>query len=145
MIPSFHLTVPDDWTALPPTPGCVAIVAEPESEADPFRCSVSVVFEELDDDIGLELYTRTRVDAMAGMLTDALLVDAQPATLAGAAAIVSTIGYRQGNDARTLRQWVTVTAGVGVLVGAACSDDRFPGLQPTLDEIVGSLVLETPG
>lgn len=45
--PAFDLTVPDDWTAVPPTPGCAALVAEPETEADSFRCSVSLVFEQL--------------------------------------------------------------------------------------------------
>ncbi len=141
--PAFDLTVPDDWTALPPTPGCVALVAEPETEADDFRCSVSLVFEEIpEDQRELGLYVRTRIGALTDLLTDPVVIDLQPATLAGADAVVSTIAYRQGNDARTLRQWATVTAaGLGVLVGAVCSNDRFPGLQATLDEIAGSLVL----
>lgn len=139
--PSFDFTVPEDWAAVPPTPGCAAIVAEPETDADSFRCSVSLVFEEIVDDLDLEQYTRTRVDALADLLTDALLIDERPTLLAGAEAIVSTVGYRQGTDARTLRQWSAIADGVGVLVGAVCSNDRFPGLQPTLDEIAESLVL----
>jgi hypothetical protein len=142
--PSFDLTVPEDWSALPPTPGCAALVAEPQRDA--FRCTVSLVFEELDgEDLALAQYARSRVVALADLLTDALLVDEQPATLAGVEAVVSTIGYRQGNDARTLRQWAAVVGGLGVLVGAVCSNDRFPGLQGTLDEIAESLVLEDAG
>ena len=143
--PSFDLTIPDDWTALDPTPGCVALVAEPATDADDFRCSVSLVFEQLVDDLDLEAYTRTRITALGDLLTDARVIDAQPATLAGVDAIVATIGYRQGNDGRTLRQWSAITGDVGVLVGAVCSNDRFPGLQPTLDEIVASLEFEAGG
>jgi len=143
IVPSFDLTVPEDWTTLTPTPGSAALVAEPVTEADSFRCSVSVVFEDLEEeDLDLGAYARTRVAALAELLTDVLLVDEQRMTLAGADAIVSTIAYRQGRDARTLRQWVAIAGGVGVLVGAVCSNDRFPGLQDTLDEIASSLVLE---
>lgn len=141
--PSFDLTLPEDWTALPPTPGSVALVAEPETEADSFRCSVSLVFEEIVDDLDLEAYASTRIGALRDLLTDVLVVDAQPAKLAGVDAIVATIAYRQGNDARTLRQWAAIADGMGVLVGAVCSNDRFPGLQEKLDEIAGSLVLGT--
>jgi hypothetical protein len=141
--PAFDLTVPDDWTTVPPTPGCAAIVAEAETEADTFRCSVSLVFEELVDGLELEQYSRTRVEALTELLTDALLIDERPTRIAGVDALVSTVGYRQGNDARTLRQWAAISDGTGVLVGAVCSNDRFPGLQATLDEIAESLVLET--
>ena len=143
IIPSFDLTVPEDWTALTPTPGSAALVAEPVNEADAFRCSVSLVFEELEEELDLDEYAGTRIAGLCDLLTDVLLVDEQRTTLAGADAIVSTIAYRQGRDARTLRQWAAVTGGVGVLVGAVCSNDRFPGLQDTLDEIASSLVLET--
>jgi hypothetical protein len=145
MIPSsFDLTVPEEWSSLPPTPGTVALVAEPERDGEPFRCAVSLIFEDLaGDEIDLALYTRTRTASLADLLTDALLVDQQPATLAGAAAVVSTIAYRQGRDALTLRQWSAIAGGTGILLGAVCSNDRFPGLQATLDEIAESLALET--
>lgn len=145
MIPSsFDLTVPEEWSALPPTPGSVALLSEPEREGEPFRCAVSLIFEDIaGDDIDLAQYTRSRLAGLADLLTDAILIDQQPATLAGAEAVVSTIGYRQGSDALTLRQWSAIAGGTGLLLGAVCSNDRFPGLQATLDEIAGSLVLET--
>ena len=147
MIPSsFDLTIPEDWSTLTPTPGTVALVAEPDSATQPFRCAVSVLFEDLDDqDVELLPYARARIRALADVLTDVLIVDQQPATLAGVEAIVSTIGYRQGRSALTLREWIAVVGGAGVLVGAVCPNDRFAAMQATLDEIAGSLVLETGG
>jgi nucleoid-associated protein YgaU len=141
---SFDLTAPEDWSAASPTPGTVALLVEPERDGDPFRCAVSLIFEDVaGDDIDLARYTRTRIASLAGVLTDALVIDQQPTTLAGAEAIVSTIGYRQGSDALTLRQWSAIAGDTGVLLGAVCPNDRFPGLQPTLDEIAQSLALET--
>lgn len=145
MIPeSFDVTVPDHWTSLPPTPGCAMLVAEPEPADGDFRASLSLVLEDVPDTVELDLgtYASTRTDSLARLLTDALVVDEELSTLAGHPALVTTIAYRQGTMALTLRQWTAVVDGCGLLMGAVCSNDRLPGLMGTMEEIVASLELE---
>lgn len=147
MIPgSFDLTLPDGWVTQPAVPGCALLAGEPGPADGAVRPCVSLVFEDVPDDLEPELETfyRTQQVSMRYYLTDLVVIDEQPATLADTRAVVATIAYRQGRDGFTMRQWSALVDGCGVLLAAACPNERFPVLRPLLDEVAASLALGEP-
>jgi hypothetical protein len=122
-------------------PGVVAVLAPRPARDTALRASISAVEEQLPQALAAhpERHLAQHLDNTVLALDDALVVDVEPAVLAGRRGHRVLLGHRSGGHVLAVEQWVAVDGGRALTVTATCEVSEHLRLLPVVEAAVSAL------